>query len=180
MAQLQHLPVPCAVSSPTPAVQQIVAEESTQDLPCCCLFDIGFDTWWEQQCEVLRVGDRHYEGQLRVLHSHENPDDFRSGVWIPTHCFQPNGKRVCTRRRTGCENMIPRPPGVVKRRGSGALYKYWAQERGPHFGPACYRVAVCSSTPRRGLEKSLRHVGTITLLSLLYLPLENMSFFFLP
>ena len=24
-------------------------------------------------------------------------------VWIPTHCFQPNGKRVCTRRRTGCE-----------------------------------------------------------------------------
>ena len=34
-----------------------------------------------------------------VLHSHENPDDFRSGVWIPIHCFKPNGKRVCTRRR---------------------------------------------------------------------------------
>ena len=35
---------------------------------------------------------------------------------------------------TGCENMIPRPYGVVQRRGSGALFKYWAQERGPHFG----------------------------------------------
>ena len=32
---------------------------------------------------------------------------------------------------TGCENMIPRPYGVVQRRGPGALYKYWAQERGP-------------------------------------------------
>ena len=30
--------------------------------------------------------------------------------------------------------MIPRPYGVVKRRGPEALYKYWAQERGPHFG----------------------------------------------
>ena len=35
---------------------------------------------------------------------------------------------------TGCENMIPRPYVVVQRRVSGALYKYWAQERGPHFG----------------------------------------------
>ena len=35
---------------------------------------------------------------------------------------------------TGCENMIPRPYGVVQRRGPGALFKYWAQERGRHFG----------------------------------------------
>ena len=35
---------------------------------------------------------------------------------------------------SGCENMILRPYGVVQRRGPGALYKYWAQERGPHFG----------------------------------------------
>ena len=91
----------CAVSSPTPAVQQIVAEETTQDLVAAPVWagDIGFDTRFEQHCEVLLVGDRHYDGQLRVLHSHENPDDFRSGVWIPIHCVKPNGKRVCTRRR---------------------------------------------------------------------------------
>ena len=35
---------------------------------------------------------------------------------------------------TGCEYLIPRPYGLVQRRGPGALYKYWAQERGPHFG----------------------------------------------
>ena len=90
-----------AVSSPSLAVQQIIAEETTQDLVATpvCAGDIGSDTRWEQQCEVLRVGDWHYEGQLRVLHSHENSDDFWSGVWIPMHCFQPNGKCVCTRRR---------------------------------------------------------------------------------
>ena len=39
----------CAVSSPTPAVQQIVAEETTQDLVATpvCAGDIGFDTRWE-------------------------------------------------------------------------------------------------------------------------------------
>ena len=35
---------------------------------------------------------------------------------------------------TGCEDVIPRPYGVVERRGPGALCKQWAQERGPHFG----------------------------------------------
>ena len=91
----------CAVSSPTLDVQQIVAEEMTQDLVATPVRagDMGFDTRWEQQCEVLRVGDRHSEGQLRVLHSQENPDDFRSGVWIPIHYFQPNCKRMCARRR---------------------------------------------------------------------------------
>ena len=38
---------------------------------------------------------------------------------------------------------------------------------------ARYRVAACSTTP-------VRHVGTIALLSLLYLPLGNVSFFFPP
>ena len=42
------------------------------------------------------------------------------------------------------------------------------------------RVAAGSSTLRRGLEKSMKHEGTIALLSLLFLPLGNMSFFFLP
>ena len=91
----------CAVSSRAPAVQQKVAEETTQDLVATpvCAGDTGFDTRWERQCEVLRVGDRHYEGHLRVLHPSENPDDFRSSTWIPIRCFQPNGNGVCTRRR---------------------------------------------------------------------------------
>ena len=74
-------PVQCLL--PTPAVQQIVAEESIQDLVAApvCAGDIGFDTCWEQQCEVLRVSDRRHEGQLRVLHSvMKKTDDFRSGV----------------------------------------------------------------------------------------------------
>ena len=45
---------------------------------------------------------------------------------------------------------------------------------------ARYRVAACSSTLRRGLEMSVRHAGTVALLSLLFLPLGNISFFFLP
>ena len=46
---------------------------------------------------------------------------------------------------------------------------------------ARYRVAACSTTLTQGLEKkSVRHVGTIALLSFLYLPLGNMSFLFPP
>ena len=81
----------CAASSSAPTVpiphiqEQIGAEETTQDFVSTpvCAGDTGFDTRWERQCEVLRVGDRHYEGQVRVLHAGENPDDFRSGTWIP-------------------------------------------------------------------------------------------------
>ena len=45
---------------------------------------------------------------------------------------------------------------------------------------ARYRVAACSSTLRRGLEKSVRHVGTIALLSLLSLPLGKENSLFHP
>ena len=46
---------------------------------------------------------------------------------------------------------------------------------------ARYRVAASSSFLRRRLEKvSAARAGTIALLSLLYLPLRNTSFFFLP
>ena len=53
-----------AVSSRTLAVQQIMAEETTPDLVATpvCAGDMGFDTRWEQQCEVLRVGDRALRG----------------------------------------------------------------------------------------------------------------------
>ena len=102
----------CAASSRAPAVpiphikEQIVAKETTQDFVYTpfCAGDTGFDTRWERQCEVLRVGDRHYEGQLRVLHAGENPVDFRSGTWTPIRCFKPDGKRVC----------VPPPPLVEK------------------------------------------------------------------
>ena len=82
------------------AAEQIVAREVTQNTVCApvCVGDTGFNTGWACQCEVLRVGDRQYEGQLRVLHAVENPDDFRSGHWIPVHCFRPDGKRTCVRR----------------------------------------------------------------------------------
>jgi len=98
--QLQHLQVLVQCLLLLSAVQQIVAEETTQNITssAVCAGDTGFDTRWERQCEVLRVGDCHYEGQLRVLHAGENPDDFRSGRWIPTHCYRPDGKRVCVRR----------------------------------------------------------------------------------
>ena len=43
---------------------------------------------------------------------------------------------------------------------------------------ARYRVAACSSTLRRGLEKSMRHVGTIALLFLHFLPLGSVTFCF--
>ena len=80
-----------------------VAREVTQNIVSTpvCAGDRDFATRWARQCEVLRVGDRHYEGEIRVLHAGENPDDFRSGTWIPTHCFRPDGKRVCIHRRRG-------------------------------------------------------------------------------
>ena len=38
--------------------------------------DTGFDTSWSlhcRHCEVFRIGDRDYEGQVRVLHADEDP-----------------------------------------------------------------------------------------------------------
>ena len=74
------------------------------------------------------------KGEIRVLHAGDNPDDFRSGRWIPIHCFSPVASAYVSAAATGCNNMIPRPYGVVQRTGPGALYKYWVQERGLHFG----------------------------------------------
>ena len=45
------------------------------------------------------VGDRHYEGQLRVLHGGDDTDDIRSGIRTPIRCFKPDGKHVCVRHR---------------------------------------------------------------------------------
>ena len=122
----------CAAPSPALAVpiphiqEQIVAKETTREfvsMPVCA-GDTGFDTRWRM---------RQYEGQLHVLHAGENPDDFRSGHWIPFPCFRPMASAHVS-AATGGKSMIPHPYGVVKRRGPGALHKYWAQVRGPHSG----------------------------------------------
>ena len=76
--------------------------------------DTGFDISSGRLCEVFRVGDRRYEGEMCVLHAGENPDDFTAAG--------------------GGKSTIPRPFGVVKRRGPWAPNKNWAQERGPHSG----------------------------------------------
>ena len=90
----------CAI---TTVEKQIVAREMTQNIVSTpvCAGDTGFDTRWARRCEVLRVGDRHNEGEIRVLHAGESPDNFRSGTWIPIHCFRPDGKRVCVHRCRG-------------------------------------------------------------------------------
>ena len=57
------------------AAEQIVAGEVTQNTVRApvCVGNTGFCTWWTRQCEVLRVGDRQNEGQLRVLHAGAKP-----------------------------------------------------------------------------------------------------------
>ena len=35
--------------------------------------DKGFDSLWGRHCEVIRIGDRHYEGEIRVLYVDEDP-----------------------------------------------------------------------------------------------------------
>ena len=70
-----------------------------------CVGYTGFETKWARQFEVVRVGNRHYEGEIRVLHAGENRDDFRSGTRIPIHCFRPDGQRVYVHRCTGCRQQ---------------------------------------------------------------------------
>merc|ERR1712136_300562 len=74
----------CAVSSPAPAVQQIVAEERTQDFVSTPV-DTGFHTRWERQCEVLRVGDRHDERELRVQARVCPPPPLVVTIWYLVH-----------------------------------------------------------------------------------------------
>ena len=49
--------------------EQIVAEETTQSVVSSpvCAGDTGFDTLWGRHCEVVRVGDRHCEGETYSL-----------------------------------------------------------------------------------------------------------------
>ena len=77
-----------------PVVEDIAPAPAVTSSTPVCVGDTGFDTWWSHHCEVIRIGDRHFEGEIRVLYAPENPDDFRSGRWIPTRCFRPDGKRA--------------------------------------------------------------------------------------
>ena len=62
------------------------APADTSSTPVC-VGDTGFDTSWSRHCrhcEVFRIGDRDYEGQVRVLHADEGPHSCASGTWIPS------------------------------------------------------------------------------------------------
>ena len=57
------------------------------------LGDTGFDTSWNRlirHCEVIRIGGRDCEGQIRVRYAGEDPRDWRSGTWIPCRFFRPD------------------------------------------------------------------------------------------
>ena len=82
-----------------------------------CVGDTGFDTRWARQCEVVRVGNRHYEGQVH-------------GYQFTASGPRPNAYVSIAATAEG-NNMMPRPYEVVKRREPRALHPNWAQERGP-------------------------------------------------
>ena len=44
--------------------------------------------------EVVQIGDRDYAGQNRVIQADENPNVWRTGIWILHQCYKPDGKRV--------------------------------------------------------------------------------------
>ena len=78
--------------APAPAVTFVAPiDESSTPL---CVGDTGFDTWWGRHCEVIRVGDRHYKSEIRVRYADEDPDDWRSGMWIRLCRIRPDGKRA--------------------------------------------------------------------------------------
>ena len=87
-------------------------------LPDVDVGDTGFDSLWNyctRRCEVIRNGDRDFAGQIRDLYAHENPNDWRSGSWIPRRFFRPRWEACaspflslmwwlgpCTRWPTAC------------------------------------------------------------------------------
>ena len=47
-----------------------------------------------RRCEVLRIGDRDFAGQIRVIQSDENSSAWKSGIWIPRQ-FSNQTKGMC-------------------------------------------------------------------------------------
>ena len=62
--------------------------------PCMCVGDTGFNIVNGRHCEVIRICLGYYAGQVRLLHADEDPDNFRSGSWLPLGHFRPVGKRA--------------------------------------------------------------------------------------
>ena len=78
---------------PTPAATSCASAHIPHDvapLPDVAIGDTGFNIAsisHTRRCEIIRIGDRDFTGQVRVLYAHENPDDWISGSWIPRRFF---------------------------------------------------------------------------------------------
>ena len=87
-----EMPTPAATSSASAHVAHDVALHPGVDVS-----DTSFDlspSFSAHRCEAIRIGDRDFAGQIRVLYANENPNDWRSGRWIPRRFFMPDGKRA--------------------------------------------------------------------------------------
>ena len=85
-------PAPAVFAAPAPAVEHVAQAPAVDLTPT--VGDTGFDTSSGRHYEVMRVGHRAYEGQVRVLYAEEDPYDRASGKWIRRCYFRPDGKRA--------------------------------------------------------------------------------------
>ena len=79
------------------SINALARAHDVTPLPDVDVGDTGFDSLWNyctRRCEVIRSDDRDFAGQMRDLYAHENPNDWRSGSWIPRRFFRPDGKRA--------------------------------------------------------------------------------------
>ena len=71
------------------------------------LCDTGFNSSWNlrtRRCEVIRIGDRDYVGQIASSKSMRTPSAWRSGIWIHRQCIKPEGKHV--RLHFGADSLL--------------------------------------------------------------------------
>ena len=80
--------------SPAPAVINAAAFVALLTPTPVRVGDTGFDNMSGRHCEVMRIGDRAYEGQVRILYAEEDPYLWASGTWIRLCHFRPDGKRA--------------------------------------------------------------------------------------
>ena len=77
-------------------MKMAVATTTHHSYTLCCVTQVSKALWsWRtRRCEVVRIGDHDYAGQIRVIQADENPSAWRSGIWNPRQCFKPDGKHV--------------------------------------------------------------------------------------